>query len=199
MDYLLFRLDTLPKGDASLLDAAEHEAWRARGDLYLAVRSLLKTELALRCGCAAQEITFHYSEAGKPLFEAQPFNISHSGDWLCMAFHGSAVGVDIQQHRPLTRLRAVAERILSEEQLAALELFGYPPQEFFDCWCAAEALVKWAGDSIFNARRYPFIYDSGTIRPLFENAPRVQLFRPAEGYSGAVAWTEAWGEVQIEK
>lgn len=199
MDYLLFRLDTLPEGDAALLDAAEQEAWRARGDSYLAVRSQLKRELALRCGGAPQEITFHYSEAGKPLYDPQPFNISHSGDWLCMAFHGSAVGVDIQQHRPLARLRAVAERILSEEQLAALELFGYPPQEFFDCWCAAEALVKWAGDSIFNARRYPFIYDSGTIRPLYEHAPRVQLFRPAEGYSGAVAWTEMQGEEQVEK
>lgn len=199
MDYLLFRLDSLPEGDAALLKAEEREAWHARGERYLAVRSQLKRELALRCKCAAQEITFHYSEAGKPLFAPQPFNISHSGEWLCMAFHGAAVGVDIQQHRPLTRLRAVAERILSEEQLAALELFGYPLQEFFDCWCAAEALVKWAGDSIFNARRYPFIYDSGSIRPLFEDAPRVQLFRPAEGYSGAVAWTETRGEEQVDK
>lgn len=199
MDYLLFRLDSLPQGDAALLDEAELSAWRARGERYLSVRSQLKRELAARCGVAAQEIRFRYSEAGKPLYDSQPFNISHSGEWLCMAFHGSAVGVDIQQHRPLTRLRAVAERILSEEQLAALELFGYPPQEFFDCWCAAEALVKWAGDSIFNARRYPFIYDSGRIRPLFENAPRVQLFRPAEGYSGAVAWTEESPKCEVRK
>lgn len=188
MDYLLFRLDALPEGDVSLLDAGEQEAYRVRGERYLRVRSQLKRELALRTGTAAADIRFSYSPAGKPLFPPQNFNISHSGELLCMAFHAGAVGVDIQQHRNVTRLRSVAERILGEEQLAALELFGFPPQEFFDCWCTAEALVKWAGDSIFNARRYPFIYDAGRIRPLFDGAPRVQLFRPEAGYSGAVAY-----------
>lgn len=187
MDYLLFRLDSLPDGDVALLDEAEREAYAARGERYLRVRSQLKRELALRTGTAAADIRFSYSPAGKPLFAAQDFNISHSGELLCIAFHGGAVGVDIQQHRDVAHLRKVAERILGEEQLAALELFGFPPQEFFDCWCTAEALVKWAGDSIFNARRYPFIYDAGRIRPLFGGAPRVQLFRPAPGYSGAVA------------
>lgn len=188
MDYLLFRLDSLPEGNTALLDAAEREAYAARGERYLRVRSQLKRELALRTGTEAADIRFTYSPAGKPLFPAQEFNISHSGELLCMAFHGGAVGVDIQQHRDVAHLRKVAERILGEEQLAALELFGFPPQEFFDCWSTAEALVKWAGDSIFNARRYPFIYDAGHIRPLFEGAPRVQLFCPAAGYSGAVAY-----------
>lgn len=188
MDYLLFRLDALPEGDVSLLDANEREVLRTRGESYLRMRSQLKRELALRTGVTAADISFSYSPAGKPLFPQQHFNISHSGDLLCMAFHGGAVGVDIQQHRNVARLRSVAERILGEEQLAALELFGFPPQEFFDCWCTAEALVKWAGDSIFNARRYPFIYDAGRIRPLFDGAPRVQLFRPEAGYSGAVAY-----------
>lgn len=188
MDYLLFRLPELPEGAPALLDEAERETYAARGDRFLRVRSQLKRELARRTGTDAAAIRFTYSPAGKPLFAPQPFNISHSGELLCMAFHGGAVGVDIQRHRPVAHLRGVAERILGEEQLAALELFGFPPQEFFDCWCTAEALVKWAGDSIFNARRYPFIYDEGRIRPLFEGAPRVQLFRPAEGYSGAVAY-----------
>lgn len=188
MDYLLFRLDSLPEGDLSLLDAAEQEAHAARGESYLRVRSQLKRELARRTGTAAADIRFTYTPAGKPLFPSQDFNISHSGELLCMAFHGGAVGVDIQQHRDVAHLRSVAERILGEEQLAALELFGFPPQEFFDCWCTAEALVKWAGDSIFNARRYPFIYDAGHIRPLFEGAPHVQIFHPAGGYSGAIAF-----------
>lgn len=188
MDYLLFRLDELPEGEADLLDATERATYAARGDSYLRVRSQLKRELARRTGTAPRELCFTYSPAGKPLCAAQPFNISHSGELLCMAFHGSDIGVDIQRHREVRHLRSVAERILSEEQMAALELFGFPTLEFFDCWCAAEALVKWAGDSIFNARRYPFIYDSGRIRPLFEGAPRVLLFSPQVGYSGAVAY-----------
>lgn len=188
MDYLLYHIASLPEGDTALLDADELRAYAARGETYLRIRSQLKRELSRRTGLPAAELSFSYSPAGKPRLAQQGFNISHSAEWLCMAFHGGEIGVDIQQHRPLKHLRSVAERILSEEQLAALELFAYPPQEFFDCWCAAEALVKWAGDSIFHARRYPFIYDSGHIRPLFEGAPRVQLFRPIEGYSGAVAF-----------
>lgn len=194
MDYLLFRLDALPEGELTLLDEAEQAQYAARGESFLRVRSQLKRELALRTGKAAGDLRFTYSPAGKPLCAEQDFNLSHSGELLCMAFHGGPVGVDIQQHRALSHLRSVAERILSEEQLAALELFGFPPQEFFDCWCTAEALVKWAGDSIFHARRYPFIYDGGRIRPLFDGAPRVQLFRPAEGYSGAVAYGGCPGE-----
>lgn len=188
MDYLLFRLDSLPEGDIALLDAAEREAYAARGERYLRVRSQLKRELSIRTGTTTANIRFTYTPAGKPLFAAQDFNISHSGELLCMAFHGGAVGVDIQRHRKVAHLREVAERILSEEQLAALELFNFPAREFFDCWCTAEALVKWAGDSIFNARRYPFIYDAGHIRPLFDAAPNVCLFHPAEGYSGAIAY-----------
>lgn len=189
MHYLLFRKDELPAGEPALLDEAEQQHYATRGDVYLRVRSQLKRELARRTGTAAQKIRFHYSAAGKPLYESQPFNLSHSGDLIAMAFHDATIGIDIQQHRDVAHLRGVASRVLGEEQLAALELFGFPPQEFFDCWCAAEALVKWAGDSIFHARRYPFIYDSGTIRPIFDNAPRVLLFRPAEGYSGAVAFS----------
>lgn len=189
MHYLLFHLDELPPADFALPDSREREQAAVRGDRYRRIRCQLRRELERLSGIPAADIRFTYSEAGKPLLAEQPFNISHSGNLLCMAFHRNAVGVDVQQHRPVSRLRSVAERILSEEQLAALELFGFPEQEFFDCWCAAEALVKWAGDSIFNARRYPFIYDSGHIRPLFENAPRVQLFTPEPGYSGAVAYT----------
>lgn len=189
MDYLLFRTDELPAGEESLLDAEERRAYAARGESYLRARCRLKRELALRAGCDAGKIHFTYGASGKPLCEGHFFNLSHSGELLCIAFHGAEVGVDIQEHRNVAHLRSVAQRILSEEQLAALELFGFPPQEFFDCWCTAEALVKWAGDSIFNARRYPFIYDSGCIRPLFDGAPHVQLFRPAEGYSGAVAYS----------
>lgn len=189
MHYLIFRTEDLPAGEATMLDNDEQSAYAARGESYLRTRCQLKRELAQRTGVAEREIHFSYNASGKPQWEQQHFNLSHSGELLCIAFHGAEVGADIQQHRDVAHLRGVAARILSEEQLAALELFGFPPQEFFDCWCAAEALVKWAGDSIFNARRYPFIYDSGRIRPLFEGAPKVQLFRPAEGYSGAVAYS----------
>lgn len=189
MDYLLYRLSDLPAGDDALLDAAERAAAEKRGDRYRSIRCVLKRELARRCGCTPQEVQFSIGTHGKLHFAAQPFNISHSGDLLCMAFHEGGIGVDIQEHR--SRISAgLAKRIMTAEQYAAYEQRGCPAQEFFDCWCVAEALVKQAGDSIWNVHKYPYRYENGRIIPLFENAPHIKLFTPAPGFSGAVAWRE---------
>ena len=60
-----------------------------------------------------------YTEKGKPYFANNglpDFNISHSGDYAVCAFseNGGAVGVDIQQIRPLTE--AFALRFFSEKE-----------------------------------------------------------------------------------
>lgn len=187
MDYLLFRLNDLPAGDMTLLDEEEQSRAVQQGDTFLRIRCALKRELARRCGCAPADVRFRSGEHGKPLFEPQPFNISHSRGLLCMAFHHRAVGVDIEYCRTRS-VERLAPHIMGEEQLAAFRAHGCPQEEFFPCWCAAEALVKQAGDSIWNARRYPFLYEHGRIRPLFEGAPQVELFTPAPGCCGAVAY-----------
>lgn len=188
MDYLVYNLADLPAGDPALLDAEEQAAYARRGAAYLSIRCVLKQELARRCGMAAEEVHLTTGEHGKPSFAPQPFNISHSHGLLCMAFHHSAVGVDIEHHRqrPAERL---ARHFMAPEQLQAFMARGCPQQEFFDCWCAAEALVKQAGKSIWQVKEFPFLYDHGRILPQYDGAPaHIVLFTPAPGFSGAIAF-----------
>lgn len=189
-DLLVYHLDTLPPetGHPALLDAAEREAFAKRGMPYLLERCLLKREIARRLGMEAGDVRFTYNANGKPLHPGIHFNISHSGGLLCLAFHHAPVGVDIERIRPRRNLEALAERIMCPEQLEAFRSRGCPEGEFFSCWCAAEALVKHAGSTVWHARSFPFLYREGRIPPLAEGMPQVDIFTPAEGFAGAVAY-----------
>ena len=188
MDYQVYRLSEPSLRELPcILDAEEELLAARRGEQFRFIRSLLKRELAGRCGMVAADIHLDYGPHGKPCFRQAEFNLSHSGDCLCMAFHHTPIGVDVEQirRRPMSRL---APRFMAPEQLEAFLSRGSNTEEFFFCWCAAEALVKQAGDTIWNVQEYPFRYECGEIIPLFGNAPQVQLFSPLPGYCGAVAY-----------
>lgn len=188
MDYLVYQISELPPADcfAGVLSDDELELALSRGGDYARIRGVLRQELARRCHCAAHEIVFSYGSRGKPACACQHFNISHSGDCLCLAFHHADIGVDIEQIKP-RNFDSLAERFMAPEQLAQFRQRGCRSEEFYACWCAAEALVKRAGDTMWHAHAYPFIYQCGRIHCLFEQAPTITLFTPMPGYQGAVA------------
>lgn len=173
----------------SLLDEEEKKAYSRRGRAYLWERSLLKQELARRTRRNAHSIRLSVSAHGKPFLPGGPhFNISHSGEWLCLAFHGLPVGVDIQQARCRLPIARLARRIMCPAQYRAFSSRGCQSDEFFACWCVAEALVKQADATIWQAQDFPFLYDAGHIIPQYPSAPRIRLFSPSDGYFGAVAY-----------
>lgn len=193
MTYLCYRLSSLPATDAekALLDTAELDSLTSRGSNYLRSRACLKRELARRLNTTPETLSFTIGPHGKPELPQSPlhFNQSHSGELLCLAFHDAPIGVDIERHRPKAATERLASRIMCPQQLAAWQTRGAQAAEFFDCWCAAEALVKHAGLSIWHAGNFPFLWVAGHIRPLFDAAPTLQLFTPAPGYYGAIAYT----------
>lgn len=187
MDYLVYNMATLSPSlaDMSLLPPDE----QARGERYTLIRTLLRQELARRCALPPQDILFSYNTNGKPDFAPQPFNMSHSGDCLCLAFHHKAIGVDVERICPSRPLRRLAPRFMCDRQLRQFEADGCPADAFYACWCTAEALVKHAGDTMWHAQQYPFLYNGGRIECLFPHAPAIRLFTPMPGYCGAVAFT----------
>lgn len=190
MDYLIYNLSTLTDtaADASLLSPYEREQAGTRGTRYTLIRTLLRQELARRCSLPAYEIPISYGPQGKPECAAQPFNLSHSGDCLCLAFHQHAIGVDVERIRP-RHFERLAPRFMHPDQLQGFRARGCQPEEFYACWCTAEALVKHAGDTMWHALNYPFTYNRGHIDCLFDAAPVVHLFTPMPGYCGALAYT----------
>ncbi len=200
MDYLIYNL-AAPHlhalADTSLLSEDEREAAEKRGKRYILTRCLLRRELGRRLDCPAADISLRYSEQGKPecVGTSTPihFNISHSGDCLAMAFDTQApIGIDVERIRPRARLAQLAARIMCPEQLAAYQQRGCPTDEFYTCWCAAEALVKQAAGSIWQAKEHAFVCEHGRIRllPLPATNARplltVHPFTPMPGYRGVV-------------
>ena len=142
MDYLVYSVSELMKADIpSTLDSREENEASQRGDAFRRIRSLLKRELSRRCGLPTSEIHFSYGAHGKPSVPQLEFNISHSDDCLCMAFHHAPIGIDVEKIRPRAMER-LAPRFMAAEQLRAFRERGSKTEEFFACWCAAEALVK---------------------------------------------------------
>ena len=190
MDFLVYKISELPT-ELALVDILPEqeraESLRRKGH-YAATRVLLRQEISRRTHTIAKEIEISYGEHGKPECSLQPFNISHYGDCLCLAFHHKAIGVDVEYMKE-RNFAALASRFMPPEQLAAFMGRQCPLHEFYACWCAAEAIIKHAGDTIWHAPGYPFLYQQGRIKCLFENAPVVELFTPMPGYCGAVAYT----------
>lgn len=192
MDCRVYRFSALRPAPNALrwLDSNELRQYRAMGnraEKYLLARTTLKQELSVRTGVPPEKISLAYNEHGKPEWFRQPFNISHSGDCLCIAFHHEAIGVDVETMRPRP-FESLAVKFMCPQQHAAFVARGCPTEEFFACWCATEALIKRQGNSIWRALEYPFLYEKDRIIPLFPQAPSIKIFAPLPGYMGAVAY-----------
>lgn len=191
MDYLCYHLSELPESTAnlSLLSPNEQQQYAQRPLSSRIARCLLKQELARRLHKAPHTIELTTNEHGKPALPGNElyFNISHSANLLCLAFHHAPVGVDIQQIRLDAATRRLAKRIMCPQQLNIWESLGATADDFFASWCVAEALVKHAGATVWQAREFPFLYHHGRVETLFEGAPNIKIFSPAAGYCGAVA------------
>lgn len=118
---------------------------------------LARKAIAEWCRVIPESITFDINEHGKPYAKDLPveFNISHSGDMVVCAVDDRAVGIDVEQIRPIDL--SIAKRICTKKEL--MYLFGHAPvaedfactpnhevlMRFFEIWTAKEAYGKCNG------------------------------------------------------
>lgn len=98
------------------------------------------------------QIDYTYDIYGKPDFADTTwhFNLSHSGEYVCLVTDEQPVGMDIQQMRPLKNYH-LAERYFSEKELAKLEACldeAKKAECFYDIWVKKEAYAKLTGEGI---------------------------------------------------
>ena len=186
MDYLCYHISAIESESPDFNILTDEE--KSLPPLRRAARLLLRHELSRRIGQSPQNIAFFYNEHGKPYCEGQHFNVSHSGEIICLAFHGSNIGVDIQKEHSRVNVRRLAPKIMCSEQLALFEEHGAPLHEFFQAWCVMEALVKCMGSTVWKAADYPFILYPERVKLNFSAPIAVELFTPEKGYYGAVAY-----------
>ena len=90
---------------------------------------------------------------GKPYFAGETdvhFSVSHSGDFVAVAFAEMPVGIDLQQHKShgdaTARHRKLASRYFHPREQKYLE--NDPFEGFFRIWTAKESFVKRTGRGI---------------------------------------------------
>ncbi|MBN2237425.1 MAG: 4'-phosphopantetheinyl transferase superfamily protein [Bacteroidales bacterium] len=113
------------------------------GDLI--VRKFYAKELNLN----PNKIEFEYNQHDKPTLKGFPkahFNISHSGDFVVVAFSDCSVGIDIEKNKG-NRLK-VAKRFFTREELDdlfALEGEAKQVNYFYQLWTLKESYMKAIG------------------------------------------------------
>lgn len=155
-------LDDAPQ-DLALLERmlSPHEreraaAFRASGPRkqFVVARAAVRTVLGRYLDIAPAACAFSTSDQGKPsLHPPSPlrFNVSHSRDLVAIAVtHGHEVGIDVEAHRRLPDMAAIAHTILDTQDLQ--EWLRAEPGEqltaFYRIWTCKEAMAKASGRGI---------------------------------------------------
>jgi len=143
----------------TVLSAREQEkAARFRRDAdrdsSIAARGALRILLSGYTGIPVAEVEFHYSGNGKPhlVFDGEEvdFNVSHSGDWVVLAFgRDRNIGVDVEKIKWEMDVLAIASRYFSSDEVALIESAEDKHTMFFQLWARKEAYVKAHGAGLF--------------------------------------------------
>lgn len=115
------------------------------GDIL--VRILICNSLKIK----NREIVFNKNEYGKPSLQNNNnfcFNISHAGNWVVCATHGTSVGIDVEHISPINL--NIAKRYFSNEEYNNLmdrdesQRLSY----FYDLWTLKESYIKAVGKGL---------------------------------------------------
>ena len=124
---------------------------------YISCRGALRKILARYLSIEATDLSFSYSEHGKPFLgdtkstDGITFNLSHSSATGVIAVsRNRRVGIDIEFPRQGIEMAALARRYFSQWEAARLEsLRGEDlTAAFFSVWTRKEAYVKARGDGL---------------------------------------------------
>lgn len=130
--------------------AAQYKHAGARA-CYQAGHTALRLLLARYLHVRAEELSFVCGEHGKPSLSNQNsvhFNISHSGDWIALAFaRHTPIGVDIEHARDTRRTDLIVRRFFHPQEAAAYASLPEPEKQrfFYERWTAREAALKALG------------------------------------------------------
>jgi len=137
---------------------------------FVAARGNLRTLLAQKLGCLAQEIQFSYGDRGKPYIQGCDihFNLAHSQDLAIYAICGDReVGIDLEYINPECDFENIAQRYFLRSEQQIIQRLGDHNKDlarlaFYQAWTLKEAYGKATGQGIAN------ILDAIDVSPLLE-------------------------------
>lgn len=93
--------------------------------------------------------SFAYLPGDKPLLRDYPtihFNLSHCRQGVACAISRYPIGVDIEAIASIDQ--AVAQRVMSADQLAQIASSPHPERTFCELWTTKESLLKQTGEGL---------------------------------------------------
>jgi len=122
---------------------------------FVLTRGTLRLLLGKYLDKAPSDLSFRYTEFGKPLLNEGNqlgFNVSHTDGVALLAFvRGPELGVDVEKIRPVKDLKDLANRFFSpaeRDRLNTLEANDELHTAFFRCWTRKEAYIKGKGEGL---------------------------------------------------
>lgn len=160
---------------------------RSDGDRYLVAHGALRRILAGYTHAEPSALQFTLGAFGKPALVDSDleFNLSHSGERALIAVaHARAVGVDIEQYRPLPDLDNLADLVCTPSERAILANMPSTERElaFFAFWTCKEAVAKMTGVGIRAIDPYAHLPSTASLAD-----HRVEPLVDLSGYAACVA------------
>lgn len=137
---------------------AEHFRSPEDAKRCILAEALLSLSLREACGYSEQIVT-QYREYGKPFimnFENFAYNISHSGEWVVVAYSYDAsgtvkeakVGVDVEKIREFSNCEKLTIRFLAKEEqeyIFSVKSDAERAARFTEIWTLKESYLKYLG------------------------------------------------------
>lgn len=137
--------------------------FKANRDRFVAARGLLRVILARYLGTHPGEVRFRYGPYGKPALDGElgkdiRFNLSHANGLALYALaRDRELGIDLEQVRPHSSDKIIAEQYFSDQENAMLRVSPLHggPEAFFRYWTRKEAYLKAHGEGLSGFPRQP--------------------------------------------
>jgi len=196
--------------DAGELARADRFAFPRLRETFVLAHGVLRVLLARYAGLAPRALVLEAGTHGKPRLAnaAVEFNLSHSGKLAAYAFSDDAVGIDIEEVRPLADLRQLARRSFCAGECADLSTVTGDAvvDAFYACWSRKEAFIKAVGSGLsFGIDRFRVSLLPGAEPAVLhvegDDAGQWQLHAldAGAGYAGAVAYRGPRRDLRISR
>tara|TARA_A100001035_G_C27715480_1_gene469286 strand:- start:18 stop:623 length:606 start_codon:yes stop_codon:yes gene_type:complete len=116
-----------------------------------------------------KDIKLQHYKSGKPFIkDVDHLSISHSKNYIALAFGPENIGIDIEE--PQQKMLRIISRILSEEEQLKFQKH-LDPELACKLWSSKEAVLKFVGDKKIDFKKDIYIedIDSGKINYLKNN------------------------------
>jgi 4'-phosphopantetheinyl transferase len=162
---------------------------------FLAGRAALRRLLAAESATTPTRVALTVDRFGKPQAAAAPaFNLAHSGAYVLIALADAAVGVDLEQSRPLPDAAALAQRVMTAAEYRAWQRLAAAERSavLLQLWVAKEALLKCDGRGLtHDPAALQVGLAGGARRVALDGQPLLLQPLPApQGYLAACAVTQ---------